>query len=117
MANELTLGINFAFVKGGIDHRFNESFNADVSGNAYIDNVQEIDTSEEAVQLGDIATPGFVFVHNLDSTNYVEIGAAAAEYCIKLGPGQRALFPLNGTTLFAKANTAACNVRFLTVST
>lgn len=117
MADELSINLTLSYSKGGDSVRISDTWKEDISGDGHIDNVQNIGTSEESVTLGDISTPGYVFIENLDSTNYVEIAATTTEYCVKLGAGQMCLFPLDGTTLFAKANTAACNVRFLAIPT
>lgn len=59
------------------------------------------------------ASPGLVFIKNLDATNYVEVGGNTDTDTIKLSPGYPwAIFALKGTTLYAKANTAACNVAY-----
>jgi hypothetical protein len=117
MAEELTINGNLRYLKGGVDELFNFAQVTDVSGDALSRQLLFIGTAEEEVPMGDVTSPGYVVSFNLDDTNYVQIGAASDEYCIKLGPGERAFFPLNGTTLFAKANTAECQVLFLILST
>jgi hypothetical protein len=48
-------------------------------------------------------------MQNLDATNYIEWGFATTVYGGKLEPGEFALFRLKpSTTLYLKANTAAC---------
>jgi hypothetical protein len=117
MANELTLTGSLRFQKSGVDEQFNFTDQVDVSSTALVRQVLFIGTAEEQVSMGDVTSPGYVVAFNLDATNYVQIGATTGDYCIKLGAGQRAVFPLNGTTLFAKANAAQCSVLFLIFST
>lgn len=76
--------------------------------------VLTIGTSEETVSLGDISTPGWCYLVNCDSTNYVEVGFSTGVYGIRLKAGEPAhCFRLNsGVTIYAKANTAACKVLF-----
>lgn len=117
MANELAVSGNIRYQKAGVDEVLTFSQAVDVAGSALSRQVLFIGTTEEAVLMGDVTSPGYVVAHNLDTTNYVQIGAETAEYCIRLKAGQRAIFPLEGTTIFAKANTAQCSVLFLIFST
>ena len=87
-----------------------------VSGAQYMDNVQNVGTSEEAILLGDVAPGGYVFIQNLDTTNFVSLRqATAAANFIKLLAGEWAIFRMSVDTTapFAIADTAAVNVRFL----
>lgn len=74
-----------------------------------------IATSDTAIDLSDMTAPGYLWVRNLDDTNYVEIGPDSGGTMIplvKLKAGEVALFRLAGSvTLKAKANTAACEVQ------
>jgi hypothetical protein len=117
MANELALSGTVRFTKGGVDELFTFSDQVDISGTTITKQVLSIGTTEESVAMGDVTSPGYVVAHNLSGTNFVQIGATTGDYCIKLGAGQRAVFPLNGTTLFAKSDTASCSVLFLVIST
>lgn len=70
-----------------------------------------IGTTEETVSLGDITTPGWVIMRNIDPTNYVQWGFSTGVYGGRLEPGEPALFRLDpGATLYMKANVAACSV-------
>lgn len=71
-----------------------------------------IGTTEETVSFVDVTNNGWVMLHNLDATNYVEIGFSTGVYGIRVKAGERSLFRLNAAaTLYAKANTAACRLR------
>ena len=77
--------------------------------------ILEIGTDEEEVTIStEIGDCGICFIHNLDSTNYVEVGFSTESYPIKILAGQFALMPIAAATasLFFKANTAACDVKF-----
>jgi hypothetical protein len=117
MANELNVGITLSFSKGGarVTRAFTDSIT--VSGNVGQQAVQTVGTSEEALTAhSDIGTIGYVFLHNMDSTNYVEFGRTTGVYTIKLQAGEPALFRLtSGTTLYAKANTSACDVEYILI--
>lgn len=70
-----------------------------------------IGTSEETISFGDIS-PGWVRMTNLDDTNYVQVGFATTDYGFRLLADKgTALFYLeSGATIYAKANTASCDV-------
>ena len=75
--------------------------------------VLSIGTTEESVTFTDISTPGICYLKNLDTTNYVQWGPATTVYQGRLKAADiPACFRLdNGaTTLYLKANTAACKV-------
>ena len=84
---------------------------ATMSGGDHILATQEIGTSEEALDVGNITTTGYIFLVNLDSTNYVEVGLTGS-YPIKVPAGEGALFKANGT-IYAKANSSACVVEYM----
>lgn len=114
MADELTLSASLAYSKSGETLRTAiTGLQRDVTGTEHAKYVQLIGTSEEALILTDIGTPGYCLLRNLDETNYVSIrsGTAAAN-CIELLPGDFALFRFarTATAPFALANTSACRV-------
>jgi len=74
--------------------------------------VQEIGTSEENIDVGDVSTEGLVLMRNLDTTNFVtygpQVGTGNMEAMGKIKPGEVALWRmLPGAQLRAKADTAA----------
>ena len=79
------------------------------------DRKHSIGTTEESITLTDVTTNGFVLLHNLDTTNYVQWGFATGVYGGRLKAGETAgPFRLEpGATLYLKANTAACRVRVI----
>ncbi|MFC1924291.1 hypothetical protein ACFLXA_02875 [Chloroflexota bacterium] len=88
----------------------------DVTGDCMTYGVQEIGTSEEEVTQGaDLGTPGYVIAKNLDDTNYVEIGSTTGVYDIKLKAGEIALWRHNSATIYAIANTAACDLEHIII--
>ncbi len=85
----------------------------DITGESYIMGTQQIGTSEEVIlQGGDLGTPGYIIIRNVDLTNYVELGITTGVYSIKLKAEEVALFRVNGATLYANADTAACFVEY-----
>ncbi len=113
MAAEGVLVISLQFTKGNIPPQTfaSGSVSFDVAGSNYIRNVQNIGTSKEAMLLGDVGTPGYVLLHNLDATNFVEVFPNATDAgLVKLLKGEWALFRLDAAAPYLKADTAACNV-------
>jgi hypothetical protein len=80
------------------------------SGEGEAGGIQNIGTSAENLNVGDVATEGFAVFKNLDPTNFVEIGwdATGFQSAFKLLAGMIAVVPLNPSrTWQAKADTAA----------
>ena len=118
MSNELSLTISLIFSKGGAETQKAESKQVTVTGDAFTQGVQAIGiTEEEVVQGADVGTPGYVYVKNMDATNYVELGSTTGVYDIKLKAKEFALWRHNSATLYAKANTAICNIEYIIVET
>ena len=64
----------------------------------------------------DITAAGYAYFENLDDTNFIEVGlevGAAFEPMIQLDPGHSAILPLSTTAVFAQADTAAAQLRYL----
>lgn len=114
MANEITVTTQLKVVNG--NNSFDtttqtQTFDQTASGGP-TPGYATIGTTEESETFGELSTLGWVRLKNLDITNYVEWGFSTGVYGGRLEPGEPALFRLNpGTTLYLKANTAACKVR------
>lgn len=117
MANELKLSFSLSFSKGGVVVRRSYSDTIDVAGNVAVQSVQTIGTSEEVLTIpSDLATVGYAFIHNLDASNFVQIGPSTGRTDFKLFAGEATLFRLNsGTTIYVKADTASCDVEFILI--
>jgi hypothetical protein len=122
MANEISGTMTLTFAKGNIASSSpyslaSGSFNVTVSGTAAVRNVQTVGTSKEVLYVGDVGTPGFCIMHNLDGTNYVEVfpdGTGAA--VVKLKAGEWAAFRLAAAAPQVQANTASCSLDYLVIS-
>jgi hypothetical protein len=115
MANELTLSISASFAKSSI--LFNKAFSGQVtvSGTYPIATAQNIGTSDETLDLGAVATAGYLVLKNRDATNYITLGEDGSSYPIKLKAGEFAIVRWNGAAVHAKANTAACDLEYLLI--
>ena len=115
MANEITILSDLALRKGLVDYRFPLGRQqVDQTGTRLKDVIVNVGTSETTLTINDIGTPGIVAMTNLDDTNYVQWGIATTVYTGRMFAGE-AVNPMrieNGvTTLYFKADTAACDVR------
>lgn len=120
MANELRLTATFSYEKGdaSIDEQVS-NLGVDVTGSVVAAGVQEIGTSEEALGLNGVTTGGYLFIKNLDDTNYVSIrSGTGATDLVRLKAGEFAIFRVDSSSSapFAIANTAAVNVRYVLLS-
>lgn len=85
-------------------------------GTNSIGNVQNIGTTTEQIIYGDVTTIGYLMIQNLDATNFVSIGLATpvttgpGNAFAKLLPGEFLIIPTRQTTVYALADTAACDV-------
>ena len=114
MANEIQISASLNISKNGATFTGTGTINVTQSGNPSIANLQAVGTTTEALSIGDITAVGYVFLKNIDATNFVQVGLATpvtdADAMITLLPGEFALFPTRLETIYAKANTASCNV-------
>ena len=116
MANEILTSFGLYVSKGGMQGRRNETLNIDMTGDTITHEIQNVGTSEEELAQGaDLGTPGVVFIKNLDTTNYVEIGCVTGQYTIKLKAGEACMFRAAGSAVYAVANTAACDVEYFII--
>lgn len=119
MADELTVSIGFKFQKGAayaID--LNDGGQTiDVSSSKMVHHVQNIGTSEEPLDVGDLTAGGirWAYFKNLDATNYVTLrtaSGASGNFAILL-PGESCALRLSGFQPYAVANTAAINLEYV----
>ena len=114
MANEITVSFNAQVVNGFMRETIQPGqVQIDQAAIGRAGHAQEIGTSAEAVDLGDVSTNGMLYLRNLDDTNYILWGpqsdAATIEVCGKLKAGEFAWLRLDGSiVLWAQADTAAC---------
>jgi len=106
MANEITVTFQTLLNNGNLsDNHSSGSIAIDQATAKLVRNVQSIGTSEEALVLGDIVTPGCCVFVNLDDTNFVEIGVSGSMF-LKLKPGEQSLCRLTTVAPYAVADTA-----------
>jgi hypothetical protein len=113
MANEITVTAGLRVENGNLSFSRNfgsKAFDQTAAGGP-TPGYQQIGTAEESIAFSELGTVGFVFIENLDDTNFVEWGFSTGVYGGRLKAGEPAVFRLNpSTTLYLKADTASCKV-------
>ncbi len=122
MANEIEISTRLAFSKSSraadTDDMGALGLTFTMTGAHFVKQTQSIGTTAELLGKGEIGTPGYLFVKNLDATNYVEFEKATfvtTAGTVKLKAGEVALFRVASTTIYACANTSACVVEYLLI--
>jgi len=113
MANELKIRLSYEYKKGsGKVHKVNSFQSITVTGNNVRGlEVQAVGTSKENLNKpSDMGTIGWVFLHNLDPTNFVEFGDDADGPSLKLKAGEEEFLRWGASNVSAKADTASCDV-------
>lgn len=121
MANEIRYSIALTFIKG-VRSADTKGLNTTaqqitVTGTDYHTMTQTIGTSAEALDLGDITTPGVFVVKNLASSGYVDFHRAtftAGNGTVRLNAGEAQLFRFASTTPFALASVSS-EIAFLLI--
>lgn len=112
MANEISLSARFKFVdsnnKAYVDETFAlTNFDQSAQGGPTPGYVT-IGTSEETEAFSELSTEGWLYMRNLDATNYVQWGFATGVYGGRIKAGEFAIFRMEPTlTMYLKADTAA----------
>lgn len=128
MANELTISVSLDYE----DSRFQtdglsvEQIIKTVSSKKKVRHTQSIGTSEEAIALGEITSPGYAIFRNLDPTNFVNLKVATGGAIFARldpdtnadGKGGVALLRLGSGAQapYAAADTASCDIEYIIVS-
>ena len=116
MANELSLTITGNFSKNGATQIVSSGTkNVTVTGNYSIRNTQAVGTVDETLQMGEMATAGYAFVHNLSTANYCDFGNDGSNYPMRLKAGEWMATRLTSAVFHAKANTAACDIEYCVI--
>lgn len=120
MANEVVISSRLKLTNGILVFDYNigsKSFDQSVASGPTPGFVT-IGTTEESYTFGELATLGWFIMRNLDPTNYVEWGFSTGVYGGKMKPNEPAgPFRLKpGTTLYLKANTAACKCHLYAIN-
>lgn len=117
MANELTVTSAISFTKAGVQIDKASSPQVSVSGTPYQGSVISVSTTEAALPLGNVSTLGYLWLNNIDATNYIEVGVvvSATFYpVVRVNRGESAVFRLaQGITPYVRAHTATSSLEYL----
>jgi hypothetical protein len=116
MANEITINLKMSVANGFLTQRMDPgTLFADMSGTAAAGGAQDIGTSGEVIDVGDVATAGYAFFRNCGPTNFVELGTGTTTFVAfaKLKAGEAGVFRLGTNAPTARANTAAVKLQYL----
>lgn len=116
MANELTIDVGVSFAKSGAESITirKPAQSVTVSGSRGITLTQNVGTSEETIDIQSLPSVNWVYFENLGPTNYVELYVTSAGTPFaRLPAGVGFALPLRQSTFYAKANTAAINLRIV----
>lgn len=121
MANEISTSISVQLINGLLRLDFKPAKIQTTQIAAGLFNaVRTIATTETAVALTGLTTPKVAIIWNLDPTNYVQLAFATARFgegckLFPTGTGLPNILTLEPTvtTLYLKANTAACKVQII----
>jgi hypothetical protein len=112
MANEISVTLGIRVLNGNMDfQRPSKTVSVDQAAiGGPTPGAIVVGTTEESTAFPELTTEGWLFMQNLDQTNYVQWGFSTGVYGGKLKPGEQAMFRMQpALTLYLKANTAACN--------
>ena len=87
MANEITISGKLSIAKGTLRASLQGQDTRDMAGLHYVQRVDNIGVSEEAVGDGDIATLGYCAFKNVGTVGRIRIGGVTGAYVITLDPG------------------------------
>ena len=116
MANEAQITINFGASKNGNSIQAQITKSVDMAANVMLKNTQSIGMVAEAVFIGDIVTLGYCYCRNLDATNFIDLALDSdmtqkfAKLLGGAGGGEPAIWPSAVNVIYARANTAACEM-------
>jgi len=115
MANEVTISATLRYALNRAAASLSTSYSANQTGDKFQSGVQDVGTSEEVLDKNDVGTIGYLGIRNADDTNFIQVGAIAANYSIKLLAGEGAVMPWKAANVYVKANTASCDVEYLMI--
>lgn len=114
MANEIRVNLQFDVNKGSFTDSFpipSRLYTQTGEGGGNPGTIS-VGTSEETLSFSELGTEGWLCFKNLDPTNYVQWGFATTAYGGRISPGGFGIFELEpSTTLYLKANAAACKMQ------
>lgn len=118
MSNEIRIGYSWQIANGNYQDQLAGNLSLTQTTQGAAAGVMAVPTTAggTVLPLGSVSTPGWIYMQNLDGTNYVQFGptsGGAIVVCGKMKAGEIAIFRADsGVTLRLIANTATCNVQY-----
>jgi hypothetical protein len=110
MANETSVSVSISVTKSGASVSASASKTLNMSGNEMVMATQTIGfAAAELLNLADVSTLGFLYVKNLDETNFVQLGLdtlVSTKIFAKLLAGEFCLIPMPTAAIYGLADTA-----------
>jgi hypothetical protein len=128
MANEITVSVSLAYnnpitVTSPVGRAITGALFNSLAAIAPSGSTISVATTGTAIPLGQITSPFFAWIRNLDPTNYVQIYTSQADKILganpfaQLFPGELCLVPLgSNNNPYAVANTAAVDLEYFLTS-
>jgi len=112
MANEIAVSFNITASKNGAQFSKSGSDSITMTGTYMSVGVELATTSDGTIPLGAIGTIGWIYIKNLDGTNYISIGGDGSTYPLVILPGEFLVARWNAAAIHCKAHTASCLYEF-----
>lgn len=106
MANEINVSATVTATKGNLSVSRTGQKQSDLGTARYAAGAMSLTTTEAAIPLGPVTTPGVSYFKNLDTTNYLEIGlrpSGTFYAAVKLLPSELAVLRLGTAAPYARA--------------
>jgi hypothetical protein len=119
MSQEITVSASLSLQNSVITSavaRATTSAKVDQSGQRYLQGVMHVPITAggTAIPVSGLVAPGWLYLKNLDATNFITIlNAASGNALVKLKPGEVAMFRLAAAAPAALADTAICDLEYL----
>lgn len=111
MANEIRVSISYSCVESGLTAAGAVNTTASLTGSNFVATVISATTSWVLIPLGALGNFSRIFIRNLDATNFLQVALdnGGAKIFLTLPAGEAAYFMPTSSTLYVKADTAACD--------
>lgn len=117
MADELTVTVAMSSTKGGTTLSLSGTDKVTVSAVPAVRMVADVAVAGGALSLGAVATPGYMIIHNMDASNYINLGNSGDPLPLKVKAGEWQVFRwATGMTPYAAANTATVQIEYFLCS-
>lgn len=117
MAGTLNFGFNLSAVIDSINKQPFQfpGLSIPMAGSDSINRSETLSTTETTADLGDVATPGVMWIKNDGAVN-VYVGCQAGQYTITVKPGECWPFRVYGSAVYWKCASSTCRIEYCVYS-